>query len=165
MRPTGEPGVVTLPPGVALASRSKRLAASLADLLLAAAAASIITGAPVAELLSPFTLLGITGSPAEPLAVLAIAIVHGAAGEWLGGLTLGKWLVGIRVVRANPDRLLRPALWRAALRNAFKWVLAPWALVGLMTPNARHRGDLLAGTVVVEPIQQPPAETDDESTK
>ncbi|HRQ72117.1 MAG TPA: RDD family protein [Phycisphaerales bacterium] len=165
MRPTGESGVVALPPGVALASRSKRIAASLVDLLLAAGGASIITGAPVAEILSPFTLLGITGSPAEPLTAVAVAIAHATIGEWLGGLTLGKWLVGIRVVRANADRLLRPALWRAAVRNAFKWVLAPWALAGLMTPNARHRGDLLAGTVVVEPVGEPPIEPDGEGAE
>jgi len=162
MRPTGDPGVVALPPGVALASRSKRIAASLVDLLLAAGGASIITGAPISEVLSPFTLLGITGSPAEPLTALAVAVAHATIGEWLGGLTLGKWLVGIRVVRADADRLLRPALWRAAARNAFKWALAPWALAGLMTPNARHRGDLMAGTVVGEPGEQPPVEPVDD---
>ncbi|MCL4741874.1 MAG: RDD family protein [Phycisphaerales bacterium] len=163
MRPTGEPGVVALPPGVALASRSKRIAASLVDLLLAAGGASIITGAPISEVLSPFTLFGITGSPAEPLTALAVAVAHATIGEWLGGLTLGKWLVGIRVVRADADRLLRPALWRAAARNAFKWFLAPWAVAGLMTLNARHRGDLMGGTVVVEPVERPPAEPPDDN--
>jgi hypothetical protein len=45
--------------------------------------------------------------------------------------------------------LVRPVLWRAAVRNLVRWALPPLALSGLSGMDHRHRGDTAAGTVVV----------------
>ena len=67
---------------------------------------------------------------------------------WLLGRTVGKLLVGIRVVGVYAKRD-RVGLMRSGARNVFRWVLMPWALFGLGSPGLRHRGDVLAGAAVV----------------
>jgi len=68
------------------------------------------------------------------------------------GLTLGKWLVGLRVVGTDGSR---PGLWKSLLRNALRVVdsLPSLNLLGaiLIIRSAQHArfGDRIAGTRVV----------------
>ena len=41
-------------------------------------------------------------------------------------------------------------LWQAGARNAVKWLLWPLSLVALFDATARHPGDVIGQTVVVE---------------
>jgi len=79
-----------------------------------------------------------------------IAIVF-STGLW--GVTPGKWLVGLRVVRTT----LRPCgLTRALLRELLLWLdapqlltILPGVLCHLVSQNRQRIGDLFAGTLVI----------------
>jgi hypothetical protein len=116
-----------------------------------------------------FILLGVLGDTSGQAASLLIATIgvglaHCTLGEWLFGRSLGKGLVGCRVFHVRLSRgadgtitpaVSKPTLWRALARNIVKWLLPPVAMAGLNLPDRRHRGDVVAGTVVVV-IAEPP---------
>jgi uncharacterized RDD family membrane protein YckC len=72
--------------------------------------------------------------------------------EGLAGATLGKWLLGLRVVRVDGSR---PGLWKSALRNALRLVdslptlgILGAILISRSVERARF-GDRVAGTRVL----------------
>jgi len=105
-------------------------------------------GAPAA-----LDLLLADGTVALSLAgVLALALfTYGTLAHALGGATLGKLLLGIRVV--GPDGA-RPSLTRSAVRSAASVVSAGLLglgfLLALFTRTGRSLHDLVARTWVVE---------------
>jgi uncharacterized RDD family membrane protein YckC len=72
--------------------------------------------------------------------------------EGLAAQTVGKWLLGLRVVRIHGDR---PGLVKSLLRNVLRLVdgLPAFSLLGavliLMSPERTRLGDRVAGTRVV----------------
>lgn len=70
---------------------------------------------------------------------------------WLG-VTLGKWLLGLRVLRQEGGR---PGLWRSAVRNVLRLVdsLPTLNILGvilmLRSPERARFGDRIAGTRVI----------------
>ncbi|MBI2932460.1 MAG: RDD family protein [Planctomycetes bacterium] len=91
--------------------------------------------------------------------------VYGFALEAWCGQTIGKRLVGIRVIDRGRNRL---SVWRALTRNVLRCVDAYHllAVVGLASIIATRRkqriGDLIAGTVVVQTAEEEPARSTDE---
>lgn len=85
----------------------------------------------------------------------AIAFVYHAAFEGVYGISLGKWLFGIRVVDVEGNS---PGLNRAAIRTALRLVEVnpllfggvPAGLVADFTRYRQRLGDLLAKTYVVK---------------
>lgn len=75
-------------------------------------------------------------------------VYFGASELLLGGQTIGKRSLKIRVVRANGFQLDAPSV---VLRNLFRVVdhLPPLWLVPLLTARSQRAGDLAAGTLVV----------------
>lgn len=149
---------VALPRGFGPSDPGRRMAAALIDLVMSAVLASVLTGQSVLHILSVVALLTRPGV----IDALLLTLLIGAAGstilEGLFGRTPGKLLLGLRVVRpivsvgAGGERVPRvvgPGLWRAALRNAVRWLAPPIAMGGLSGLDGRHRGDLAAGTMVV----------------
>ena len=148
LRPSGEVGEVRLPAGVALAPPGRRVVAGMIDAALLAGLVQVALGVPIADMV---LLLPMLETPGGLLALTAWAVggaAYGTLAEWLFGRTLGKLLVGIRVVSVDAKRD-RVGLMRSGARNVFRWVLMPWALFGLGSPGLRHRGDVLAGAAVV----------------
>jgi uncharacterized RDD family membrane protein YckC len=86
------------------------------------------------------------------LVFLASMLVYFVLLEGLAGATLGKWALGLRVVRAGGGR---PGLARGALRNLLRLVdgLPAFHVVGvaliLRSPDRARFGDRVAGTRVV----------------
>ncbi|HEX6310416.1 MAG TPA: RDD family protein [Acidimicrobiia bacterium] len=84
--------------------------------------------------------------------LVALLVVVMGFVRWRFGASLGKVLLGIRVVDAHGSR---PGFWRGALRTAALGVdaiavLLPIGLwLALLTPRHRRVGDFLAGTFVV----------------
>lgn len=160
----GEEAEISLPPGMALAEPGRRMVASLIDGLIALVVASRLRGTPLLELASPSTF--VTG---ELVWVLAIGIVAGAAlgsmFEFLTGRSIGKALVGCRVIRTTPSgEPARASLWQVLLRNAMKWTLPPLSMLALVEPSRRSRVDLLTRTAVVveyDPDADEPEPADD----
>jgi uncharacterized RDD family membrane protein YckC len=91
----------------------------------------------------------IVGSLAA-LLVLALG-VYATLAHGLGGATLGKWILGLRVVGPGGAR---PTLARSAARSALALVsaglLGAGFLLALFTASGRSLHDLLARTWVVE---------------
>jgi hypothetical protein len=168
LRPTGPGGSevpLVLPARAALAEPGRRIAAAVLDLAPAMLLASKLSGVPLGELWSAEGLLG-GDALVLTLDSLGLAFVHTVLCEWLFRRSLGKVLAGCEAVQvvlrpAPPEGVLqpeavRPALWRAVVRNLIKWGLAPVALPGLASPDRRHLGDRLSGMVVV--VQTSPQE-------
>jgi uncharacterized RDD family membrane protein YckC len=86
------------------------------------------------------------------LVFLAIMVLYFVLLEGLAGATLGKWLLGLRVVRVDGSR---PDLWKSALRNALRLVdslptlnILGAILISRSAERARF-GDRVAGTRVI----------------
>lgn len=145
--PDRSDGVVRLPAGTALAEPFRRAMAGGIDLSIAIVAAALIVGD-----------MGIAGLADAPigdvrtiLAAIGIAFGHGVLGEWLFSRTMGKALLGCRVVSTatRGGSSARLSVRQSLVRNFVKFVVPPVAALGLSDPNGRHRGDVLAETVVV----------------
>jgi uncharacterized RDD family membrane protein YckC len=158
LRPAGEGTPISLPRDIILAEPARRIAAGLVDLAVAAVIAGRFTEFSIADLFAPAHLMTDAAPVTGLVAIAAVGFVLGTLGEWLWGRSLGKAAVGCAVAwpgtiqyegRIEPI-VRRPTLWRAAVRNLIKWVIPPVAFAGVFAPDRRHRGDVLAGTAVVE---------------
>ncbi len=181
---------IMLPDGAALAPARLRLAAGAVDASLAWLLASGLAGLGgglLGDLLGGLAIApdGVGGGWGFPggggggavgvgasldFAPLVGTVIVGCAlstlSEWIFGRTPGKWLarcavVSVRPADHRPGMLVRPRLWQALVRNVIKYPLAPIALLGLATPDLRHRGDTLGITAVV--IALPPVEPEPEA--
>ena len=95
------------------------------------------------------------GLPVRVLAtVLVLLVLQGGVSEWLFGRTPGKLMTGCAVIGARPHpetgMPMGLGLSRAMVRNMLKWLAPLVAIVGLLDPSRRHRGDQWSGSVVVE---------------
>ncbi len=155
-----EEGEIQLPPGFSLAEPARRLAATMIDLLIAVFIVRVIFDVPLIEIITLAGLIRPGGAWLAAPSMLAIGFLLSFTGEWLFGRSLGKLATGCRVVGIRPptDRPVRPAFWRAAVRNIVKWALPPVAALALVDPSARHRGDSISGLAVVVPTHGSPAE-------
>ncbi len=140
-----------IPDACVLADPGRRLIATMLDAVLVASVVGWFFDVSASEILT----MAVIVRPDNAWAVIPITMIVGVAAstmsEWLLGRTLGKVLVGIRVVRAQPGALVRPRLWSALVRNAIKWILPPVAALALIDPEALHRGDRASRTLVVSP--------------
>jgi uncharacterized RDD family membrane protein YckC len=86
------------------------------------------------------------------LVFLVLMLLYFVLLEGLAGATLGKWVLGLRVVNANGEK---PGLARSILRNLLRLVdgLPAFGIVGvvlILRSQERARfGDWVAGTRVV----------------
>ncbi|USN98577.1 MAG: RDD family protein [Phycisphaeraceae bacterium] len=154
LRPVNERDAVSLPEGWALAGPGRRFVASVLDALVCAVPVSWLLDVPLQQIFSAGALLAPGTSWVAIPAVFALGAVYGALAEAAFGTTLGKFLLGCRVIRVGPDGG-RPGLAACFIRNLIKWVLPPVAALAMLEPSGRHRGDLLAGVVVAMPALPP----------
>lgn len=146
---------VPLPPDTALAGAGRRLLGSLIDLVIAAHVTALLYGVKASDLLGLSVLVQPGG---QWTAVPMLFIVGGVIGtlcEWGFSRTIGKFLVGCRVVRVRGKVGARPGLVACLIRNGIKWLMPPVAALAALDQNTRHRGDQLAGVAVVidlEPV-------------
>jgi len=90
----------------------------------------------------------------DPLCLifLAIIVMYFIVFEGLFGATLGKYLVGIRVVTASGGK---PGVWKSTQRNVLRLVdaLPILCILGIVliatSANKTRFGDRVAGTLVV----------------
>ena len=145
--PDRSDSVVRLPEGTALAEPFRRAMAGAIDLSIAIVAAALIVG--------DAGIAGLADAPIGDLrtilAAFGIAFGQGVLGEWLFSRTMGKALLGCRVISTatRDGSSTRVSGRQSLIRNFVKFVVPPVAALGLSDPNGRHRGDVLAATVVV----------------
>lgn len=147
----------SLPPGVVLAEPLKRFLAGSLDITIALFGGGLVVGWATHEVFGVSVAAMVQTGEGQRLlaAILGVGIVHGVVGETLFGRTLGKLVVGIRVVaaRQRDDEISprSPRLLASILRNLVKWLVPPVALFALWSVGGRHRGELYSRTFVVEP--------------
>ena len=154
---------VYLPAKTALAPPGRRFMATVADGFLGLIAASAAWGMSVND---AFGLEGVLTGRVIWIMVTAIVIlivVCGLMEAWIGR-SPGKLLAGVEVVRMGKGKaklgglrgravleelIVRPSVWMCLARNAVKWIMPPVAMLGLLDPSGRHRGDVLTRAAVV----------------
>jgi len=155
MAPEKDPKNSVVPEGFALAEPSRRMGASLVDLIVAAVITGQLLGIGASEALAISALQQDSGGHFGLLVTLGVGLVMSVVCETLFGKTPGKMLLGTRVVRALPMGG-NPSFVGALARNAVKWVLPPLAFMQILKPASRHRGETIAGTWVVSPRRDEP---------
>ncbi|MCC7389960.1 MAG: RDD family protein [Phycisphaerales bacterium] len=148
LRPVAGAPEPVVPPGFVLAPPGRRLAAGAIDGLLVGALVSVLTGVRLADIVLVAPLFGSAAGVMALALTVSLGVVYSTVMEWGLGRTVGKLVLGLRVVSVDPRRG-RVGLMRTGARNVFRWALAPWAIVGLGGPGLRHRGDAVAGAGVV----------------
>ncbi|HEV2679707.1 MAG TPA: RDD family protein [Rhodanobacter sp.] len=101
----------------------------------------------------PLSLFGVGGNGLAMLLLFALMWAYSIVCEvWLGGQTLGKRALGLRVVNADGT----PVTWMpSVVRNLLRVVDALPGVYGvglastLIDPHARRLGDIVAGTMVI----------------
>ena len=107
----------------------------------------------------PLSLFGMGGNGLAMLLLFALTWAYSVVCEvWLGGQTLGKRALGLRVVNADGT----PVTWLpSVVRNLLRVVDVLPGVYGvglvstLIDPYARRLGDIVAGTMVVHAIELP----------
>lgn len=152
LRPIDDRTPVRLPEGLVLAGPGRRFAATVIDLVVCAIPVARLWGVSVADILTGGILLAPGEDWTAMPAVLAVGAVYGTLMEALFGGTIGKLLLGCRVIRAT-GVASGQVRWVGVVacfgRNLIKWVLPPVAALATLDPSGRHRGDLVARAVVV----------------
>ena len=154
-KPGPNRAAVSLPADVASLPLVPRLVAVAVDLALGAAVTFLVLRPDPADLVRfPLWTTDLTQATAV-LVMIAVTVGHSTLGELLVGRTLGKALVGARVVSGDGSR---PAPVAIVVRNAFKalvLLIPVLAVFALLNPHAQGLGDLIARTVVVRSAAPP----------
>lgn len=148
IRPTPETSW-TVPDGYAIAEPGRRLMATLLDVLLMIWVVAPAFGASVREVL---TLQVLVTDGHGWLAIPAVMVGGSLAmGVWEGllGYSPGKFLMGIRVGRAEGGAFRKLGVFWGIVRATIKWMIPPVAAIALFDREGRHRGDGAARAVVV----------------
>lgn len=154
LRPIDDRAPVVLPEGAALASPGRRFVATAIDVLVCALPVSMVMDVSVSRIVTGAVLLGPGPEWMAIPAVFAVGVVYGTLFESLFAGTVGKLLLGCRVVRGTGPvgSSVRLGLGACFVRNLIKWVLPPVASLAMLEPSGRHRGDLIARAIVVVAI-------------
>ncbi len=138
----------------------------LLDLAPAAFLAMKLTGSELSDLFN-FPLWAATLEESMPVIIAAaLTGLHCAVGEAIWGTSIGKGLVGLRVVALDGSK---PRLWQALVRNLFKiicTVMPPLAVLALLNPYRQRLGDAVARTIVTTvPEESPSSPPPDDSAE
>jgi uncharacterized RDD family membrane protein YckC len=148
-KPSPKAAPVNLPAALTVLPPVPRLIAVTADLAVGGLVTSILLQCTPVELLR-FPLWTADLTRATPaLVMIAITVVHSTLGELFGARTLGKALVGARVVSGDGSRPPPVAILARNGLKALVLLIPLLAVFALLNPHAQGLGDLVARTVVV----------------
>jgi uncharacterized RDD family membrane protein YckC len=155
LRPVAGETELTIPEGCALATPGRRFAATAIDVALCTLIVSRVSGVPFGKIVGLEVLIATDRSWLTIPGVLVVGLAYATIAETVFAGTLGKLLLGCRVVRATRDGgpPRRAGFVRTLVRNGVKWILPPAASLALIEPTGRHRGDFLAESLVVVPLE------------
>jgi hypothetical protein len=158
--------LIALPPGCIPAEGGRRVMASVLDLGASWIVASLVVRLDISDFARPDVLLGTPRGWQAVVLALGVTIAMGMVMEWQFGTTIGKMMLGCRVLGvheapseqpgtegqgaggpkmiAGDELTFRAAAWR----NIGKWM--PWNIVEFLA-TGRHRpwADRISGTLVV----------------
>lgn len=143
-----------------LADRTTRLLAKLLDPVAVGLGGGLFVAVGYTAQTTDWSRLGLAALGGTAILMLVGVLVANLLMLHRGGQTIGKWLLGIRIVEA--DGVSRAPLWRILLLRAFPVVVQAVPLVGvgvvmawlvdpllLFGEERRCLHDRLAGTTVV----------------
>lgn len=150
----------TLPDSLRISAPTARLAAVFIDLLASVLVVSLVFQYPINEFskLPVWTTDILDTIPV--LLVIGLTFIHSMICESIFGKTLGKSLLGLRVVTAQAG--VRASFAATLVRNLLKLIvlLIPvLVLVGLGNPQVQGLSDLMARTVVCQDKPKQDAES------
>jgi len=150
IRPGPRADEIVLPKSARVARWPHRLGALGIDAGPCALIAVVALGGEARDLLA--VPLWAPGDPGGVVIALAAALTacHAAIGECVAARSIGKAMLGIRVVRYDGGR---PRIWQIVVRNGVKCItliVPPLALFAILNPHRQTIGDIAAGTIVVE---------------
>ena len=123
-----------------LAPLGRRFSAGVIDLFPLIIGIAIFEG-PISDALREVVLAASVG----------LYLLHTAIGEMFTGRSLGKWLMGLRVVNLAGERASWPSLLlRNLLRVIDVGLLFVPLIVVVISPLRQRTGDVAAGTLVVQ---------------
>lgn len=155
-------GSMLLPDDMVLADPGRRLIATMLDALLVASITARFFNVDTTEILTLSVIVRPDSTWIVIPATMIVGVAYATISEWRFSATPAKFLVGIRVVRAETGPRSRPKLWSALVRNFIKWILPPVAALALIDPESLHRGDRASRTLVVAPRQPDPIPRDED---
>ncbi|MCZ6494217.1 MAG: RDD family protein, partial [Planctomycetota bacterium] len=151
-KPGSQAAAPTLPATVAVLGLAPRLLALTIDLALGGVATILLLRCTPAELLRLPMWTADIADTAPSLWLIGITMMHCTLGEIVAARSVGKALLGARVVAAQGAR---PVLGSILVRNAFKLIvlLIPvLAVFALLNHHLQGLGDLMARTIVVHEV-------------
>ena len=141
-----------LPKDIALADFSRRFISGLIDLVPGLAVAMGVYRIGLQQLIQQWPGQVNSFDAIEPGALaIAIVVVHTTIAELVSNRTIGKVLTGLRITTLNGSS---PQPWQLLVRGLLKgFDLIAWPLLvlPLLGPFRQRLGDLVAGTVVIQP--------------
>ncbi len=158
VRSLRDPQAPRIPQGWAPLPIPRRLIALAVDLAPAIVAVKVVGGAPWSRVLMPPAFEFDTEAALPAFAVILVAVTLSTVCEAITSRSLGKLLVGGRVVSARPGTATAPALLQILSRNLFKAVVLQMPALGLFTlldPQRQGIGEMVSATAVV--IDRPAA--------
>lgn len=138
-----------IPVGFALSEPSRRVVASMFDLMLIATLLGMVFNVRLFEVLSLSVIIRQDNSWLIYPSMMVGGMVIGTLSEWLFGASFGKWVTGLRVVKAQAGPMERISFRSSLVRNLIKWLLPPVGLLMTVDPEGLHRGDRATRTIVV----------------
>lgn len=138
-----------IPVGFALSEPSRRVVASMFDLMLIATLLGMVFDVRLIEVLSLSVIIRQDNSWMIYPAMMVGGLVIGTLSEWFFGASFGKWVTGLRVVKAQAGPMERISFRASLVRNLIKWLLPPVGLLMTVDPEGLHRGDRATRTIVV----------------
>lgn len=149
LRPSSADGDVVLPAAMQPLDFSRRFLALAIDSLPGAILALLLNGLPFEDLFRlPFWAISLDQSPVI-LVWAGVTVLHGAIMEMFSGRSIGKMLVGGRVVTLTGQRA---GIGAVLLRHLFKFVvlvIPPLGVFVLVNPHRQGLGETISRTVVV----------------
>ena len=142
-------GVFLVPEGWAIADPSRRFAATLIDLVILSTIIAPLFGVGIIELVTGNVLSRTDSSWIALPAMLFVGMLSSTVLESTIGGTIGKAVMRIRVTRCTQGPAETVAFSRVLSRNLIKWFLPPVAMLSLVEPGFRHRGDIAGRCIVV----------------
>ncbi|MCC7193398.1 MAG: RDD family protein [Phycisphaeraceae bacterium] len=149
----GDGGKITLPDGYESADLVRRFIAAMIDMAIPVAIVAYYQQiAPIDLVSSWYYALPSLETLQSNLAVIGLLLLHTTISEMFTARTLGKMMLGLRVVSVDGKP---PNIWQVLCRNLLKSCdLLAWPLLvlPLVRPHGQRLGDILARTLVVTPI-------------
>jgi len=155
---------MSVPVGFALCEPSRRVVASMFDLMLISFVLGFVFDARMIEVLSLSVIMRPDSSWLIYPSLMGIGVIQGTLSEWLFGASFGKWVTGLRVVQAKSGPMDRVSLGGALVRNLIKWFMPPVGFLMVVDPEGLHRGDRATQSIVVYPIDPTESDTDSGSS-